>query len=70
MFRLRLGMWPQAWLTLRADRAAFLTGDVPGLRQIPDYGGDDDATIRANTAAWHSAFNPVHAVFLGAAPVV
>ena len=62
-----LGMWPPpgAQLKLVAESAAFFSGDVPGLDETPpDYGQDDEATIRANLAGWYSAFVPLHAVFL------
>lgn len=70
LFRLELGMWPApgAQLRLVAESAAFFAGDVPGLDRIPDYVVDDEATIRANLAGWHSPFVPVHAVFLDPAP--
>ncbi|WP_236787662.1 hypothetical protein [Amycolatopsis sp. GM8] len=70
LFGLELGMWPApgARLKLVAESAAFLTGNVPGLDQIPDYIEDDEATIRAGLAGWHSEFVPVHAVFLDPAP--
>jgi hypothetical protein len=67
-FRLRLGMWSDAKLELVAESASFYTGDVPGLDVIPNYIEDDEATIRAQQAGWHSTFVPVHAVFLDPAP--
>lgn len=68
LFGLELGMWPTpgAQFKLVAETASFFAGDVPGLDRIPDYLGDDDATIRAQLASWHSDFVPVHAVFLDA----
>jgi len=68
LFGLELGLWPGAQLVVVAESAAFFAGDVPGLDRIPDYGSDDDATIRANLAGWRSEFMPVHAVFLDPAP--
>jgi hypothetical protein len=70
LFGLEFGMWPApgAQLRLRAESAAFFLGDVPGLERIPDYVSDDEATVRANLASWHSQFVPVHAVFLDPAP--
>lgn len=72
LFGLELGMWPApgAQLKLVAESAAFFAGDVPGLDRIPDYGEDDEATIRAQLAGWHSEFTPVHAVFLDPAPLL
>lgn len=69
-FGLELGLWPApgAQLTLSAESAAFLAGDVPGLDRIPDYLDDDELTIRAQLASWRSAFEPVSAVFLDPAP--
>jgi hypothetical protein len=71
LFGLTLGMWPApgTQLTLIAESAAFLAGDVPGLDQIPDYGEDDEPTIRAELANWRSSFTPAHAVFLDPAPM-
>jgi hypothetical protein len=69
LFELRLaGLRPGAGLGLVAESAAFFAGDVPGLDRIPDYTEDDEATIRAQLAGWHSEFVPVHAVFLDPAP--
>lgn len=71
LFGLKLGMWPApgAQLSLVAESAAFFAGDVPGLAETPpDYGDDDDTTIRAGLAGWNSQFTPVHAVFLDPAP--
>jgi hypothetical protein len=70
LFGLTLGMWPDAQLTLQAESAAFFAGDVPGLVRIPDYMDDDDVTVRAQLAGWHSEFTPVHAVFLDPTPSV
>ncbi len=71
LFELRLtGLRPGAGLGLVAESAAFFAGDVPGLDRIPDYIEDDEATIRAQLAGWHSAFTPVHAVFLDPAPAM
>lgn len=64
LFGLQLGLWPNAQLELRAESAAFFAGDVPSLDRIPDFIEDDEATIRAQLAGWHSEFVPVHAVFL------
>lgn len=69
LFKLSLRMLPQAELELSAASAAFYVGDVPGLEgPPPDYVGDNEATIRARLAGWHSAFTPVHAAFLDPAP--
>lgn len=69
LFELRLaGLRPAAGLGLTAESAAFFAGEVPGLERIPDYVSDDEPTVRANLANWHSKFEPVHAVFLDPAP--
>jgi hypothetical protein len=68
LFRLNLLMRPKGGLRLRAESAAFFAGDVAGLDQIPDYGEDDEETVRANLAGWRSEFVPMRAVFLDAAP--
>lgn len=63
-FTLRAALGMSGELTVRGRRAAFIAGDVPGLQFIPDYGVDDDETIRANLASWSSEFIPLRAVFL------
>jgi hypothetical protein len=70
LFSMTIGMWPTPGAQLRivAERAAFFTGDVPGLERIPNYGTDDESAIQANVAGWSSRFSPVHAVFLDSAP--
>lgn len=70
LFGLELGLWPApgAQVTMSAESAAFFLGDVPGLDRIPDYLDDDELTIRAQLASWHSEFEPVSAVFLDPAP--
>ncbi len=64
LFGLELGLWMGALLTLSAEHAAFVAGDVPGLKHIPDYVNDKDCTIRAQLASWRSPFEPMSAVFL------
>ncbi len=69
VFSIRLGFVPSARLTLAAESAEFYVGDVDALSDTPpDYGGADDAAIRAGLANWCSPFSPVHAVFLDPAP--
>lgn len=68
LFGLRLDARPAALLSLQAGSAAFFVGDVPGLDRIPDYVSDDEPTVRANLANWHSNITLVHAVFLDPAP--
>lgn len=69
LFELRLaGLRAGAGLGLVAESAAFFAGDVPGLERIPDYVSDDEPTVHANLANWHSEFVPTHAVFLDPAP--
>jgi hypothetical protein len=65
---MRLGMLPQAELLLRATSAAFYSGDVPGLLEIPDYGEASDPELGAKLAQWESEFLPLHAVFLDPEP--
>jgi hypothetical protein len=52
-------MWPSpgAELRLVAESASFFAGDVPGLDRIPNYGDDDEATIRAQLAGWEMYVN-------------
>lgn len=64
MLEMTIGMLPRADLFLRAKSAAFYSGDVPGLREIPDYGDASDTELHAKLAHWDSPFTPVHAVFL------
>jgi hypothetical protein len=69
VFSIRLGFVPDARLTVAADSAEFYVGDVDVIGDTPpDYGGADDAVIRAGLADWSSPFSPVHAVFLDPAP--
>jgi hypothetical protein len=63
LFRLSLGMWPEARLHLVAEAAAFYCGDVALNEAPPDY-GDDDEIVRQDLANWDSEFAPSHAVFL------
>jgi hypothetical protein len=61
--QLDLAMWPQAELSLRAASTAFIVGNVPSLGSVPpDYGMDNEETIRAGIADWHADFEPVQAV--------
>ena len=67
LFELELGMWPSpgARLRLAAESAAFFTGDVPTLEDTPpNYGDDDDESIRAALADWDSPFELIEAAFL------
>jgi hypothetical protein len=68
ILEIRLGMLPQAELLLRARSAAFYSGDVPGLLEIPDYGEASDSELVARLAQWESDFSPYHAVFLDPEP--
>lgn len=65
---MRLGMLPQAELLLRARSAAFYSGDVAVLLEIPDYGEASDSELDAKLAQWDSDFSPRHAVFLDPEP--
>jgi len=64
-FVLEFGLWPTpgAFVRLESEGAAFFTGNVTGLDFIPDYGEDDEATVRANLANWGSEFHDVSAAF-------
>lgn len=67
LFGLKLGLWPSpgAHLSLVAERAQFVAGDIPGLPETPpNYGDDDDRTIRAGLAHWAAQFSPTHAIFV------
>jgi hypothetical protein len=69
IFSIRFGFVPSARLSLAAESAEFYVGDVETLSDTPpDYGGADDAAIRAGLADWSSPFSPVHAMFLEPAP--
>jgi hypothetical protein len=65
LLRLDLGMWPApgAQLSLLAERAAFFSGDVPGLDTAPpNYSDVERAGIVEKVAGWDSDFHPIHAV--------
>jgi hypothetical protein len=63
---LDLSFVPRARLHMAAESAAFYVGDVDALSESPpDFGGTDDAVIRAGMADWNSLFSPVYAVFFG-----
>lgn len=65
LFVLELDFVPNAGLRLVAESAEFYVGDVDRLsEQLPDYGEDDDAEIRANLAGWRSSFVPIWASIL------
>jgi hypothetical protein len=65
LFELDLSIFPKGRLRLVAEGAEFYVGDAAGLADTPpDYSEDNDATIRAGLAGWHSEFSPMHAVFL------
>lgn len=69
LFRLSLGIWPGAQLSLLAESATFFVGDVPGLTEAPpDYTDLDRATLGHKVAGWNSSFKPISAVFLDPAP--
>lgn len=55
-----------AELRVQTNRVEFYTGRVPdiGDEQQPDFGMDDDATIRARMQTWESEFHPRTATFL------
>jgi hypothetical protein len=60
-----LDFLPLSRMRLTADRVEFYVGDVARLElQVPDYGMDDDAAIRANLAGWGSSFSLMGASFL------
>ena len=64
-FEIDIDLVPRSRLRLVAESAEFYVGDVEGLElQLPDYGIDDDATVRANLADWRSSFSPMSATFL------
>lgn len=68
-FSIVLGFIPSARLVLRAVSAEYYVGDVAAIGDTPpDYGGADDALIRAGLADWSSPFAPAHAVFLDQDP--
>lgn len=71
LFELSLVLWPHpgARLTLTAETAEFVVGDVPGLGEVPpDYSERDRIALRDEVACWSSPVEPVSAVFVDAAP--
>lgn len=59
LYSLSLDFWPPAGLRIVAEGAEFYGVDVDELaQQLPDYGIDDEATIRSNLAGWQSSFLP------------
>jgi hypothetical protein len=68
IIEMRLGMLPQAELLIRARSAAFYSGDVGGLREIPDYGTASESELASMLAYWDSDFAPLHAVFIDPNP--
>lgn len=69
ILEIRLGMLPRAELLLRATSAAFYSGDVPGLVEIPDYGEASEPELGSMLAHWGSDFSPRHAVFVDPDPL-
>jgi hypothetical protein len=72
LFGLSLVMWPHpgAKLTLIAESAAFVVGDVLGLPEAPpDYTEGNRDAIASHIAGWNSLFEPVAAAFLDPAPL-
>lgn len=64
-FEMEINFIPQARLQLVAENMEFYVGNVGGLGiGLPDYGIDDDATVRANLAHWQSLFSATGATFL------
>jgi hypothetical protein len=65
IFTLELDFLPISQLRVAARSVEFYVGNMDGLGdQLPDYVEDDDATVRANLASWHSPFAPLQAAFL------
>jgi hypothetical protein len=64
-WRLSAMLWRTATLTVVARSGEFYVGDVPGGDDPPpDFGVDDDATVRAGLASWASEFSPYYCSFL------
>ena len=64
-FRFRLGFVSQPWLTLESGGAEFFVGEMDGVDAAPpDYGEDDDVTVRLGMPSWESRFAPSAATFL------
>jgi hypothetical protein len=65
LFRLELHFVPNARLTLQSRGAEFYVGDMDGVDGAPpDFGEDDDATIRRRMPSWDARFLPLAATFL------
>jgi hypothetical protein len=64
-FRMGIGLWPGpgARLTLVAEHAVFVSGDVSGLPETPpNYVTASSADLLDQIAGWNSSFLPHHAV--------
>lgn len=62
-------LWRNATLTVAARSGEFYVGDVPGGDDPPpDFGVDDDATVRAGLASWASEFSPHYCSVLDRRP--
>lgn len=57
---LRLGLFPDAELKVRAERMEFYNCEVGGIGVIPDY-ADDRPVIRTSLASWESQIDVVSA---------
>lgn len=71
LFEMSIVMWPHpgAQLSLTAESAAFVVGDIPRLSEVPpDYSDLDRAALGDEVAAWDSSFEPVSAIFLDPQP--
>jgi len=62
LFTLELVFFPDALLRLTAKSADFYVADLPELvPRIPDYGTDDEKTIKRGLSAWESPLSLVGA---------
>jgi hypothetical protein len=65
-FSIAIGCLQACRLELAAASAEFFVGDIPDLPEAPpDFGRDDEATIKAGMPGWGSQFEPGWATFLG-----
>jgi hypothetical protein len=64
-FSIVIGCLQACTVELTAASAEFFVGDIPDLPEAPpDFGRDDEETIKAGMPGWGSQFEPGWATFL------